>query len=191
MSGRLLTAPAVAAEARTLGVADPVLDPAVQARLARLVAEAREVGRREGAAQAAAAADQAAGRVVDAVLRAAADLRAVAAVADAELALRIAGAVLDREPGEDATALLRRVESALAELDDERVTVHLHPDDAAVLERSVERAATRLGVPVDVVADGSLAPGDALLAGCWARADLTRAGAWAAVQGLLEEDADG
>jgi flagellar assembly protein FliH len=184
---RLLAAVEVDAEARTLGRPDPALDAATRAVLEQAVAEAHARGVRDGIAQATAAAGDAASRVVAAVQRAEASLRAVAAAADVELALAIAAAVLDREPADEGQVLLERVAEVLARLDDERVAVHLHPDDARDLAEHVERAAAAAGLVVDLVPDPSIAPGEARLGGRWSRADLTRAGALAAVAELLAE----
>jgi flagellar biosynthesis/type III secretory pathway protein FliH len=186
---RLLTSPGVEVEARTLGAPDPALDTAARAAMEHAVAEAYARGRRDGAAEAGAAVDQAAGRVVAALQRADADLRAVAAAADVALARAIAGAVVDREPSDDGAALLARVGAALAALDDEAVVVHLSPAEAPVLRDAVARQAAAVGAPVEVVADAAVPPGEALLAGRWARADLTRAGAWAALDAVLGGEA--
>lgn len=188
---RLLSAPDVGAAVRTLGTPDPALDAALQARLAQAAAEARALGHREGMAAAAGAAEQAAARVVAALTRADGELRAIAAAADVDLALRIARAVLDREPRDGSMLLLERVREALARLDDERIAVHLHPRDAVVLHEPLQRVATGLGTALDVVEDTTIDEGEALLAGRWARADLTRAAALEAVEALLGAPADG
>jgi flagellar biosynthesis/type III secretory pathway protein FliH len=182
---RLLAAPGVDAQPRPLGQPDPALDAAARAAIEQAVEAAYQRGRREGAADAAAAAEQAAARVLAGVQRSEAELRAVAASADVELALAIATAVLDREPGDDGVRLLARIEQALAALDDERVVVHLNTADVTALGDALERAARSTGVEVDVVADAAVPAGEALLAGRWARADLTRGGGLGAVRAVL------
>jgi flagellar biosynthesis/type III secretory pathway protein FliH len=189
---RLLAAPGVEVEPRTLGVPDPVLDAAARAAIERAVAEAYAKGRRDGAADAAAAAEQSAARVLAGVQRSDAELRQLAADADVALALEIARAVLDREPADDGLALLARITEALATVEDELVTVRVSPADAAVLRAPLARAAADLGAAVELSEDPSMPEGEAVLAGRWSRADLTRAGAWSTLQTVLTgEDVDG
>ena len=184
---RLLQAPGVASEARSVGRADPLLDPAVAAAVDRAAADAYARGRRDGSAAATAAVERAAAAGLDAVRRAAEELHAVAADADAELALEIARVVLGGEPSRDPADLLRRIAESLAALDEERVTVRVHPEHAEHIAAGVAALSLESGAAVEVVADPGIPAGEAQLSGRWARADLTRAGALAAIEDLLSQ----
>lgn len=185
---RLLRSPGLAAEPRSVGVADPALDLALQAAVEQAAAEAYERGRRDGAAAASAAAEEAGRRLVAAVRRAASDLAEVAARADVGLAFEIARLVLGGEPPASTAALLERVTASLAALDEEEITVHVNPRDRAGIAGGLAAATRGSGVAVEVVADSDIPAGEAQLAGRWARADLTRAGALEAVRELLARE---
>jgi len=187
---RVLAAPAVAARRVELAAPGPALDDYTEELVARRSAEAYARGMADGAVQAQeqarAGAREVAARVlagVDAVGQAAAgQVREVlAARADevVDLALAVATEVLGREPHDGGLALAARVADALAHLDDPTLRVAVSPVDADVVASALP------GSAVTVVADASLAPGEARLAGEWARADLTREAIWATVQEVL------
>lgn len=189
---RLLSGPPVGGQPRALRVPDPADDPFTQRRVDEASAAAYErglaEGRRQAVEQARAAAEEGAGRAVAAVRQAAAEvlaemraLRADEAVADTELACRLAEVVLGREPHDGGKALLERCRSALAALDDAPLTVRVNQSDAAVLRDGLDADGQ-----VEVVEDARLEPGEASVRGPWARADLTRDAAWRLVRDALE-----
>lgn len=188
----LLTRPVVEATPRPITAPAAALDAFTRARIDEAVAEAYTRGRRDGAADARADAAAATQRVTAAVADAGAaviselrELRAAAAEADTGLAVAIAEAVLGREPHDGGMALLARLRDALSALDDEALTVHAHPDDAALLADALDADAR-----VTVTPDAGLAPGEARVTGRWAEAELTRAAAWAAVREVLDAPTD-
>jgi flagellar assembly protein FliH len=189
---RLLHRPAMDAAPRTMGTPEPALDPFTRRRVDEAAAEAyergRADGRREAVEQARAAAEQAANRVgaavreaVDVAVAELGELRRSEALADTELACRIAEVVIGREPHDGGQALLDRCREALAALDDVPLKLRVNPDDSELL-------ATQLVTNGDLqlVEDASLAPGEARIQGRWGRADLTREAAWALVREVLE-----
>jgi flagellar biosynthesis/type III secretory pathway protein FliH len=177
----------VNAAEHVLGAPDPVMDEGTRALVERLCQEAYEQGRVDGAAQAAAQAESSAATLIGVVQRVDAELREVAAQADTALALQIAAAVLDREPTDDTTQLLGRIEAALAAIDDDPLVVHASEAETAPLAAALASWSHRHGTTVQVVADPTLAAGEARVSGRWGRADLTRRGAWEAVAAVLEE----
>lgn len=184
---RRLVLPTLEAQPQVLGAPDGHLDEATQALLQEAAQEAYERGCRDGAAVATEAAQAATVHVTEILQRLDGELRRTAAQVDVALAGQIAAAVLDREPADDTAALLRKVEAALAALDDDPLTVHVNAGDVAPLAEALAAMGSAHGAEIGVVADPSLAPGDARIAGRWSRADLTRRGAWDAVSTLLEE----
>lgn len=188
---RLLKRPAVAPSPRLLGAPDAAPDPFVRERVQRAAAEAYERGvadgRRMGEEEARGAAERAAERMAGAVREAGAvvlaelaDLRSAQALADVELACRIAEAVVGHEPHDGGQALLERCREAIAALDDTPLTVHVNTEDAQLLA-----GALHTNGDVRLVEDASLAPGEARIRGSWGRADLTRDAAWALVRESL------
>lgn len=174
---------------RPLASPAAVLDPATTAEVERRIEQARASAYAEGERAGREAAHAQVARAVDAVERAAGQVsRELAAqreqVTRASLALaqQLATAVLDATPPVEASDLLRRVEQAAAGLDDERLTVALHPDDHAALS-DVMPADARL----ELVADRSVAAGEARLAGPFGGAELTRTRLLAAAVTLAEE----
>ncbi len=187
---RVLATPGLAARRVELAAPGPALDPFTEGLLERETAAAYARGLADGAVRererARSEAVDAAGRVlagVEAVGASAAEQVHAVLVARAEevtdLALAVAAAVLGREPHDGGTALAARVADALGQLDDPTLRVAVCPGDADVVAGAVA------GSSVAVVADASLAPGEARLAGEWARADLTREAIWATVEAVL------
>ncbi|MFA9446415.1 hypothetical protein [Egicoccus sp. AB-alg6-2] len=163
---------AVADDVRTLAAPSPVLDPATAVVVEQAAAAARAQGRAEGEAAGRRTATDAAmqlGGRLDALLQELLTQRAAARAADLELAARLAAAVLDATPPTSALHLLDRVRDAAAVLDDDPLEVRLHPDDEAAI------ASAPRDPRLHLVADPSVAPGDAVLTGAWGGAELTRA----------------
>jgi flagellar biosynthesis/type III secretory pathway protein FliH len=184
---RRLTTPVVVSQPRVLGAPDPVLDEATRSVVEQLCADAYQRGCADGAARASAQAEAAATSLIAVVQRVDAELHTVAARADIELALRIAAAVLDREPADDTVQLLGRIESAMAGIDDDPLVVHVSAKDLEPIATGVTAWSANHGTQVQVVADPAVAPGEARVSGRWGHADLTRQGAWEAVAGVLQE----
>ncbi len=107
-------------------------------------------------------------------------VRSIDADAVARLAMEIARAVLGHEPHDGAVSLLAKVRDALANVDDRPLTLYVHPSDAELLGEALSDV-DGLGL----VADPTLAPGDARVQGRWSDADLTRSAAMLAVQRAL------
>lgn len=95
------------------------------------------------------------------------------------LALAIAERVIGSEPRAGGVAVAERVREALAAIDDNPLTVMVHPDDADAV-----RGALR-DVQMEVLADPSLEPGDAKVRGPWSEIELTTRTAWDAVSRAL------
>jgi flagellar biosynthesis/type III secretory pathway protein FliH len=145
-----------------------------------------ERGRQAGLEEGAAAARGADEGLPDALRRAFADGAATLAEErrrDAaeilQLAVEIARLATNRDPGDDARGLLERIRGALAELDDSPITVGVHPSQASELADALDADA------VEIVPDGSLAPGEAVLRGPWSSADLRWEARWRAVRSAL------
>ncbi len=92
-----------------------------------------------------------------------------------ETALELAEYVIGHAQHDGGAALRRRLELALATIDDRELNVAVHPDDVDAVEQMEIPAIT-------VVADPSLHPGEARIVGEWSRTDLTFAAAIAAVR---------
>jgi hypothetical protein len=88
--------------------------------------------------------------------------------------------VLGRVPPDAALDVLARVEAAMALLDDPELTLHLHPDDHAVL-------ADHRIPGVVVCADATVAAGEARITGAYAGAELTRTALLSAVVVAIRE----
>jgi flagellar biosynthesis/type III secretory pathway protein FliH len=140
-------------------------------------------GLRDGRRDAGAMVEATAGGLRDALEASAshlAELRLVQAEALVGTAIEIAEAVLGAAPPVDRAVLTERLRRALTALDDDPLTVYLHPGDREVFG---EALTARFGV---VTADDpSLAPGEARVAGPWARADLTREAALSVIREAL------
>jgi flagellar assembly protein FliH len=179
---------------------DPArVDAAVEEGRARGYQEGWEAGRAEALAeaQARAHAEAAASRArLDALLTAtevrlaeAVDRMTAEGALVAERAGELAGAIAEAVVGhelathpEPATAAARR---ALALAPDAiAVTLHLHPDDVAVLDAD----ALGTSATVRVVADESLAPGDCIAEAGWTTVDARVATALARVREALATD---
>ena len=148
-------------------VDDNMTDLIEQAR-----AEAFEAGRREGFAAGRADMAAAAQRVESAINGAIADavqMRADCVHETIGAALEVAEFVLGRVAHDDGASLAPRVEDALRNLDDEELTVAIHPQDWDAV-----RSAVRMPNGVSMERDPSLRPGEARITGRWATADLTR-----------------
>jgi flagellar biosynthesis/type III secretory pathway protein FliH len=172
-----------------LGAPQATLDVSTMAVLDARVAEATAVAYADGEAAGRAAAVDAAARTARAVEAAVGQVHAELAAQreqatrlQLDVAATLAEAVLGRVAPDDARTVLARVEAAMALLDDPELTLHLHPDDHAVLG-----AHPVAGVSLHV--DASLAAGDARITGAYAGAELTRAALLAAVVDALHEGA--
>ena len=165
----------VAEAVHTLAPPRAVLDAPTAALVDQAVAAARAEAYREGEAAGRAAAtasiEQAVARVVEVVAALHAEVvgqRDTAATVDLQLAAALATEVLDATPPAAALEVLDRVRQAAAILDDDPLEIRLHPETHAVLDGSCEGGRLRL------VADPTLAPGDARVVGAWGGAELTR-----------------
>jgi flagellar assembly protein FliH len=94
--------------------------------------------------------------------------REAAVTADLDVACAVIDEVLGTAPPTDALLLLDRVREVAAMLDDPTLEVRLHPDDQAVL------AGAALDPRLSLVADPTVARGEASVDGTWGRADLRR-----------------
>jgi flagellar biosynthesis/type III secretory pathway protein FliH len=165
----------VADGVRRLGAPDPVLDPAMASVVAAAAADAEARGYREGERAGRGAAEAAAQRgaaaiagAVQAVHEEIRSQREAACRATLEVAERLAREVVGRTPPDDAMVVLDRVRQVIAALDDDRLEIRVHPDDEAALAGHLDDARLQL------VADSSVAPGDARVLGAWGGAELTR-----------------
>ena len=168
-------APQATLDASTMAVLD--------ARIAEATATAYADGEAAGRAASVAAAARTANAVEAAVGQVLAELaaqRGEATRLQLDVAAKLAEAVLGRVAPDDARTVLARVESAMALLDDPDLTLHLHPDDHAVLgERAIPG--------VTLQADPGVAAGDARIVGAYAGAELTRTALLAAVVEALRD----
>lgn len=167
------------------------LDPATTAEVERQVAAARVTAYAEGERAGRQAAHAEVATAVAAVERACGAVRteleaqrSEATRASLALAEAVAIAVVGATPPAEALALLARVEEAAAALDDDPITVTLHPDvhaalaDAPVADRRLE-----------LTADPRVPAGQARLSGSFGGADLTRSCLLAAALEVLGEGA--
>lgn len=187
-SSGVLRQPSLGTEARVLGSSD---DSFVDPYLAKRLDEARRAGHESGFADGARAAESAARRSADAAaqrLRTASQDAVGALVSTTmqlvpelvALAVEIARHIVDQVPEELTASLQTRIQAALAQIDDERLTLFVSPADAG------ELTAGLAGHPqLTVEMDDSLRPGDARIDGLWAHADLTLATAWSIVEASL------
>jgi flagellar assembly protein FliH len=162
---------------RTLVAPAPVLDPATTAVVEQVASAARAEGFREGEAAGYAAAAATIERATSAILASLQQLHAevvsqreAACHADLQLATSLAGDVLDRTPPVEALAGLDRVRAVVDRLDDDPLEARLHPDDHAAVVATEAALDGRLRL----VADPSVAAGDARVVGTWGGAELTR-----------------
>jgi flagellar biosynthesis/type III secretory pathway protein FliH len=175
-------------EVRRLGAPDPVLDPAMAAIVESAAAAAEGHGYREGEragrAAAEAAAERGAAAIVDAVQGVRDEIRSqreAACRATLDVAERLAREVVGRTPPDDAMVVLDRVRQVIDALDDDHLEIRVHPDDEAALAGHLDDARLQL------VADPSVASGDARVLGAWGGAELTREALLAAaLAGALE-----
>ncbi len=159
----------------TLVAPAPVWDPITAAAMASerdaAHAEGFASGLAQGRAEAAAAIDR-----VSAALSAALDglhaevaaQRELATVTDLTLVRAVVDAVLGDAPPASALAVLDHVREAAAMLDDAALEVRLSPADHDVV------AGAELDPRLTLVADPTVAAGEATVAGTWGRADLRR-----------------
>jgi flagellar biosynthesis/type III secretory pathway protein FliH len=135
-------------------------------------AEAFAAGRREGVAAGRAEMEGAIARV-EVALRAAVqnlnEYRAQAVTETLDAALEVAAFVVGELPPDEGTSLARRIEDAIAGLDDEDMVVAIHPQDWDSVSEIV-----RLPSGITMERDPSLRPGEARISGRWASAELTR-----------------
>jgi flagellar assembly protein FliH len=148
-------------------------------------ARAREEGRAEGVAIGRADAGNLQAAISAAIADGLAHLEAWRAAHAQEvigLAIEIARAVVNREPGPDGMEVAARVRAALEQLDDGPLVVRVHPS------QSEDVAAALATKPrVSVAADESVEYGGALVDGPWSHADVTLASAWRAASNLLTD----
>ena len=146
-------------------------------------AEAFAAGRREGVAAGRAEMEGAIARV-DAALRTAVqgleDYRARAVAETLDAALEVAAFVVGELPPDDGAPLARRIQEAVASLDDEDMVVTIHPQDWDAVSELV-----RLPNGIAMQRDPALRPGEARISGRWATAELTREAALAVAREVL------
>jgi flagellar assembly protein FliH len=133
--------------------APPPIDP-----LQQLLAAELESARRENNARLAA--------TIDRVQLGGARLAEEARADVLELAFQIAGKILETELGQGHEALFALIRSAVRRVgESRRVSIRLHPDDAAAVQ--IARDSADSGVVsltrVELVADASLSPGDCVV----------------------------
>lgn len=185
----------VADAVHTLAAPSAVLDAATAAVVEAAVADARREAYARGEAAGRAAAEAAASEVAAALATALDEVRAqlradrqAATAATIEVAERLAAAVLDAAPADEATVVLARLRAAIELLDDVPLEVHLAPATQALL---ADHLTGRLGDRrVTVVADPTLAPAEARIVGADGGAELTRRAMLAAAVELLDAGAD-
>ena len=97
-----------------------------------------------------------------------------------DTAVAIAEFVLGRAPHDDGAALARRIAEALPALDDDELTIAIHPQDWDAVGEAVQ-----LPAGVTIERDPALRPGEARITGRWAQADLTREAALAVAREVL------
>ena len=135
-------------------------------------AEAFAAGRKEGFAAGRTDMEGAISRVDSALHTAVRDLAAYRAQAVNETidaALEVARFVMGQLPTDQVEAMVARVSEAIHDLDDEDMSVAIHPQDWDAVSAMV-----RLPAGVTMERDPSLRPGEARIVGRWATADLTR-----------------
>lgn len=171
----------VAADAvRSLTGPTPVLDPTTAAVVEQAVAEAQRrayaegeaAGRRAAVDEATSAATRivtALGGAIDQLMAELAGQREAATTASLQLARVVAAAVVGATPPPEALALSDRIHDAVRLLDDDPLQVRVNPADAAALEGLLSEPRLAL------VADASVAAGDARVVGQHGGAELTRA----------------
>lgn len=160
----------------TLVAPAPVWDPVTAAALAAERDEAERQGYARGVADGRAEAGAEISRLGQALDAAIADLhaevsaqRAAAIATDLELVTAVVDAVLGTAPPTPAFELLARVREAATLLDDAALEVRVNPADHALL------ADAPLDPRLALVADPSVAAGEASVSGTWGQADLRRA----------------
>ena len=172
---------------RALTLPGDVVDPTLAARLEEAREEGRqqglEEGRREGERNARRRLDRLAasiGEALDGAREEARQARAAQADEVVALALEAARTVLAREPSQGAADALARVERALADLDEARLTVQVARD-------AVDEVAEALSARTDVVVTGDprLRSGEARVRGAHALVDLSDEAVWQAVADAL------
>ena len=183
---RILRRVAIAACPRSIEAPDGAVPEELRGLFEGETRAAFERGRAAGLEEGAAAARAADDALPDGLRRAFADglatreeARRREADEEIELAVEIARQAMGRDPGDDARGVLELIRAALAELDDTPLTVAAHPSQSSEL-------ASALGPDgVEVAADGSLAPGEAIVRGPWSSADLRWEARWTAVRSAL------
>lgn len=151
---------------------DRATSDVLQAEIAAAAAAARADGHAQGREAATREIDRAVAGIVAAVDRAAAEVagqRAQAVAADLAVVAHVVDAVLAACPPDATDAVATRIREAVARLDDDVLDVRVSPHDAQLLGSQPFDPRVRL------LADPSVAPGEAHVAGTWGRAELTRA----------------
>lgn len=160
-----------------------LLDREIAAAHARGVAEGRQAAVEEARAQTEAVRD-AVDAGVAALRQELAGQQAALAAALAERVVAATAAVLDREPDDDGRALVERLRTAVARLDDPELEVRVgHAREFVVREALAGRA------DVTVVLDDALRGDDVLVSGTFAQVDLRRSAILAALDAVLADDA--
>lgn len=161
-----------------IGTDSPVFDTVTD----RIASVARSAGYDEGfaagmqevASTLAALEQETKNRVAQAIEGASAEMHERLSVANDnmfDLATAMARAIVGEFADEVRDALFDRVKEALAQLDDEGITVHLSPTDHPAIEPLLPH-------DVQTVANPNILPGDARIEGRWSKADVSLQTAW-------------
>ena len=148
------------------------VDDATAELIEQAKAEAFEAGRREGFASGRADMEGAISRVDTALHNAVRDLaryRAESVNETIDAAIEVARFVMGQLPTDAVEAMVSRINDAIHDLDDEDMSVAIHPQDWDAVSSMV-----RLPAGITMDRDPSLRPGEARIVGRWATADLTR-----------------
>ena len=188
MSGRVLSGAAVGQTPTTVSRPVHVVDDATRALVEREVAAAHERGVAEGRAAAVAEARAEARAVADAVDRGIAELQSTLAAQLDELAVGLAtrvrdttAAVLGHEPDDEGAALIDRLRTVLARVEDPQLQVRVSAAREAVVR---EALAARSDATVTI--DDALTGDDVQVTGEFVRIDLRRDALLDALEEVLQ-----
>ena len=160
-----------------------VVDEDLRSRLERAAAEGYERGLAEGRRQGLDRLRLAADHLRGALEAAVEELRRMhreRAGEIAELSLAVAEFVVGELPHDGGRGLAVRIARALSEVEDEELTVAVHPDDLDVVSEAVAAEAG-----VRLLPDPAVPPGEGRIVGRWASVDLTREAAHEAARRAL------
>lgn len=184
---RLLSSPAIRAERQHLLTGRTVLPVEVRELIERERAQAYAAGRADGMAEATATAldatGAAAGLLRDTVEQEVGRLRDARAAHDGgmlDIAREIAAYVVDAVDTSAVDAVVDRIRTALADIDDVGLVAHVHAGQADAIAKALADQ------EVHVMPSDDVAVGDARLVGRWSVADLGQHQRWAAVQELFD-----